>query len=339
MNPQELINPQLTDFAVEDLYIDSKINVVRHGLILDKPDFYYCGQKDPSVAFDPKNKLWHLYFTNTHSGQGCVGHLTSKNIEGKWQEEKPLDLGEFNRCGVEAPGVDFSNGRMHLYIQETHDSPNGNIYWGNSEDGYNFEMKGVALTSDEGTREAGIYDAAIKTINSVAYLLYSAFPFPYVDDDGNRFDGIHGDIALARSLEGSNYGSAWEKLGCIISHEDVPFHNQHDDPNREWGLEGGDLLELKDGSVLLIGVCFLKYAEPCHRQRIFVAHAKNMVGPFRIIGLLTNPCNDWGARENGHPCMVKQNGRIYIFTQVLTSDWRLGLLSVDEEELLNFLNN
>jgi hypothetical protein len=343
-SPLRFTNTQV-DLPFEDYYLDTKLNIIRHGLILEHSDSQPFSYKDPSITFDPIAKIWHMYVTKGHNGWGdekpClkVGHFTAANIEGPWQEAEGIDLNNFSGPGVCAPAVDYQNGKFYMYIQQTWDKPGGHILWGTSEDGERFKFEGCAVTSVPDTSEAGVYDAAVRILKGTAYLIYSGFPFPYRDSSGMEYTGIHGDIYIARSMEGINYGGQWEKVKPILKHEDVPFHNDHTEPDREWGLEGGDIIELSDGSILLAGVAFLKKGQWGYRQRVFVAHAPSPEGPYRTLGILSHPSNDWGANENGHPCLVRHAGRIYVGIQVKKDKWNIGLVSLSEEELLNLVKN
>ncbi len=237
--------------------------------------------------------------------------------------------------GIAAPGVEFYNNRFWLLIQQEFSRPNGNIYTYSSTNGYNFTYEEIALKSIPDSVEAGIYDAAVKTVSGDLYLMYSGFPYPYKDMNNTAYAGIHGDIYLAKCGNVDNTQSEWTRIGSIIKHEDIPFHNGHTAKNREWGLEGCDFIKLEDKSILLTGVCFLKNGRRGHRQRIFVVHAASITSNFKVIGILSNPINDSGATENGHPCMAKVGQDVMIFIQFYKDKrWQIGSLVINETELL-----
>lgn len=230
-----------------------------------------------------------------------------------------------------APGVEFRDGKFYLYIQQNWHKPDIHILWGESENGTNFICKGIALESVAGSQEGGIYDAAVRVLNGQPYLLYSGFPFPYITGEGEKISGIHGDIYLASSQD-EKMGGGWAREGKILGHHEVPFQNQHSHPKYEWGLEGGDLAELIDGSILMAATSFVQDETPGCRQRVFLAWAEKPQGPYQTLGILTNPCN-WSSRENGHPTIVRHDGQIYVFFQTYTTKWRLALASLPESSL------
>jgi hypothetical protein len=145
----------------------------------------------------------------------------------------------------------------------------------------------------------------------------------------------HGDIYLARSLSESWQGP-WQSLGPILTHAAVPFHNQHDDPTYEWGLEGSHIAALPDGRFLLTAVCFLKGNSAGRRQRLFAATANHIEGPYQVHGILMEPTLDgWMSGENGHGYMCAHNGQLHLAFQARQPNgrWHVGLQPFDPAAL------
>jgi hypothetical protein len=125
----------------------------------------------------------------------------------------------------------------------------------------------------------------------------------------------------------------------VLRHEHVWCHNERNADVYEWGLEGAQLLELPDGSVLLNAVCFLPGASPGTRQRVFFAVAQDALGPYEIVGPVLTPIGGHAAGENGHASVVVDGDELTLFFQERSLDdprWRLGLARTnitDDEKL------
>jgi hypothetical protein len=283
----------------------------RRPLLLPAGD--YVDVKDPCPV--RLNGGWHLYGTGAHPGYRYdILHATSAHPQGPWRLHAPARLPGIAGGCVAAPGVIADGRRLHMFLQTEYNRFDGVVEHLVSEDGgATFTHHDTALTSLPGTREAGIYDPHPAEIGGERFLVYSGF-----DRIGRP------DLFLARSTRGG-WDGPWQRLGCVLRHEQVPGHNQHDDPAYEWGLEGGQLLELPDGQVLLTAVCFLAGAPPGDRQRVFLALGPAAAGPYRVVTPLLGPAE--GAGEVGHATAVLHGDELMLFFQERTGDgpWRYGL--------------
>jgi hypothetical protein len=116
----------------------------------------------------------------------------------------------------------------------------------------------------------------------------------------------------------------------LKQHEIAWHHNQPDQPEYEWGIEGAQLLELPNGLILMNAVCFLPYGERGTRQRTFFAYAEDILGPYYSVGPVLNPAPEWEGGENGHSAALIENNMFKLFYQARNSDdhshpWRYGL--------------
>lgn len=120
----------------------------------------------------------------------------------------------------------------------------------------------------------------------------------------------------------SNDGFTWVAL--------PPHHNHRDDPDYEWGIEGGQLVELPDGRVLLNATCFLPTGERGTRQRVFFAIADNVEGPYHSVGPILTPVE---RGENGHSTVIIQDNELVLFYQsrieATSHRWRYGIARCD----------
>jgi hypothetical protein len=300
------------------VFVDANLRAVaqleRTDLTLDTGSF--VAVKDPCpVRLDG---AWHLFGTAVHEGYRYeILHAISPSLSGPWRLLPPAVVPEVPGNCVAAPGVVAEEGRLHMFLQTDYNLFDGRIEHLVSEDaGATFHHEGTALASVPGSAEAGIYDAHPCEVAGERFLVYSAFSIP-----GRP------DIALAHSPSG-RWAGPWERLGPLLRHEEVPGHNQHDDPAYEWGLEAAQLFELPDGRVLLNVVGFQSGAPPGDRQRIFFAHAERARGPFLILGSVLEPPG--GSGEVGHGCVVLDRDRLALFFQerAVGGAWRYGLATV-----------
>ena len=270
----------------------------------------YPDVKDPCPVFD--GRVWHLFGTGCGVPHGVeVLHATAPSLDGPWTEHDPVvlvgadDLIPFP-C---APGVVAEGRRLHMFLQHDFNILGGAIEHLVSRDGgRTFVHRDTAVTSVPGSGEAGVYDPDAAEIGGCRYLTYSAM-------------SVVGqpDLYLARSTTGS-WNGPWERVGCILRHEDVEWHNQVHDDDYEWGLEGPQLTELPDGTVLLTAVCFLADRPRGQRQRLVLAVADRPVGPYELLGPVVEP--EGGLGENGHGTAVVEGGRVRLVYQERAGDGR-----------------
>ncbi len=293
------------------------IPLQRRALLLDGGD--YVALKDPCpVQLDGE---WHLFGTGAHPGYRYdILHATARHPHGPWRVREPSVLPPISGTCVAAPGVISDGRRLHMFLQTEYNLLGGVVEHLVSDDrGATFLHHDTALASVPGTEEAGIYDPHPAEIDGQKYLIYSGFA-----EIGRP------DLFLARSV-GGGWDGPWQRLGCLLRHEHVPGHNQHDDPAYEWGLEGGQVIELPDGRVLLNAVCFLAGAPAGDRQRVFFATAPSLQGPFEVHGPALHPAT--GAGEVGHGAAVVHGGELVLFFQERDGDgpWRYGVATAPVE--------
>jgi hypothetical protein len=172
------------------------------------------------------------------------------------------------------------------------------------------------LTSQPATEEAGIYDPHPTLVHGEACLVYSGF---------SRIG--EPDLYLARSASGG-WDGPWLRLGPVLRHQQVHCHNQRGAADYEWGLEGAQLVELPDGSVLLNAVCFLPRGSAGSRQRVFFATAPDVLGPYEVHGAVVVP--EGGTGENGHATAIIDGDELRLFFQERSEVdglWRYALAS------------
>jgi hypothetical protein len=295
--------------------------------ILESPPFR--DTKDPCPVFD--GAQWHLYGSGGSSitEKWEILHATSEDIDGDWIVQKSAVLRGVSGEHIAAPGVLYEDGLFHMFVQTEFMEPSGTLQYLTSEDGSSFTRVNTALLPIPDSHEAGIYDAHPAVIDGAKYLTYAGFST--LSKDCNLY--------LAKSLT-NEWEGPWERLGVMLDHRDVPFHNQPDDSDYEWGLEGPQLIELSDQSIILNAVCFLRDAERGKKQRVFLSHAKSISGPFTVMQPLILPTEeDWQNGENGHATAILTDGKLRLFFQARSFQaepkWRYGNGKILEQTLLD----
>lgn len=294
--------------------------VTYHGLLYTPQR--YPDVKDPSPVFD--GARWHLFGTGCGLPGGAeVLHVTAPALSGPWREEPPpILLGVDHIRNACAPGVVVEGPRLHLFLQEEFNVLGGRIEHLVSVDGgATFLCHRSALRSDPRRGEAGIYDPDPAEIGGGRYLTYA----------GMSVVG-QPDLYLARSRKGS-WDGPWTRLGCILDHARVPCHNQIGTADYEWGLEGPQLLELPGGGILLTAVCFLPDRPVGHRQRLLLAVAEQVTGPYVVLGAAVEPSGPLQSGENGHgTAVLGRDGLIHLVYQERGGDglpWRILRATVE----------
>ncbi len=194
------------------------------------------------------------------------------------------------------------------------------------------------MPSLPGTDEAGLFDAHPAIIDGQPLLTYAAMS---ADLTGLRWDWdtyaatVRGpDVFLAESTSGT-WNGPWQRRGCILRQEQVPFHVQPGGADYEWGLEGPQLLSLPGGWVLLTAVAFVRGRRGT-RQRVFLAVSRSPLGPYSILGMTLEPRGDgWESGEVGHATSVTDGDRLWITYQARAASpgpadegearWRFGV--------------
>ena len=291
----------------------------------------YRDIKDPCPVFD--GNVWHVYGSGGSSQVEVweILHVTASSPDGPWSEPEPARLhGSFGER-MAAPGVvfDYDQKLFHMFIQSDFMSLDTTVEHFISDDGVEFDHIATILHSLPGTEEAGIYDPHPAEIQGKKYITYSGCP-----EMGKP------DLYLAQSTSGSWYGP-WERVGKILSHEEVPFHNQRGSEGYEWGLEGSQLAQLPNGKVVLIAVCFMAENKPGTKQRVFLASSEKVEGPYIPTEPLLEP-NQHGltSGENGHAAVAFYNNSLYLYFQARTAledstqnVWRYGYATYELSDL------
>jgi hypothetical protein len=305
--------------------IEQMLDIVRHGYLYEPRR--YPDVKDPAPVFD--GDRWHLFGTGCGVPHGVeILHLTAPAVTGPWREEPPPRLHGVNRIRFpSAPGVAAEGGQLHLFLQHDFNVLGGRIERLVSDDGgVTFVRRGVGLKSHRRSGEAGVYDPDPAEVRGERYLTYAAM-------------SVVGqpDLYLARSRTRS-WDGPWERLGCILDHVRVPCHNQIGTADYEWGLEGPQLLELPGSTALLLtAVCFLPDRPPGHRQRLLLAVAREVTGPYVVLGAVVEPSGPHGEGENGHGTAVLDEGMVHLVYQERAGDgrpWRYMRATVEPAALL-----
>jgi hypothetical protein len=287
----------------------------------------YTQIKDPCPVFD--GRKWHIFGTAQKKIEAFwTFHATAANLEGPWKLEEPIKMERLHipadvpNVGVCAPGVVYNEESevFHLFTQTHFDQLGGAINHLISRDGQVFQTTGLVIESKPGTKQAGVYDPHPAVINGKKYIVYSGYPKPG-----------HGDLYLLES-ESDSWHGPWIEQGIILCHEDIHWHhNQHDQHDYEWGIEGAQLIQLPSGKVLLNAVCFLPDVTlpRSKRQRIFFAIADNVYGPYRSLGPVLDPGdNHWESGENGHAAGVvidKELKLVYQARAPHAENWSYGI--------------
>ena len=115
----------------------------------------------------------------------------------------------------------------------------------------------------------------------------------------------------------------------------------------ESAAEGPQLLELPDGKVLLNATCFIEEGRRGTRQRVFLAIADHVRGPYVSIGPVlptTEPdIPEWENGENGHASAIVCDDELYLFYQARSqaveepkeaNPWRYGIAVFKIEDIL-----
>ena len=274
----------------------------RHGPLVIASDVRQV--KDPCPVFDGRS--WHLFGSVWTTGvDGCaILHAQADSIEGPYVQPEAVVLVGVSGPQVAAPGVIHDGVLFHMFVQTAFSKFGGTIEHLVSVDGVRFDRADTALTSDPAAGESCIYDPQPAIINGDLYLAFAA-----ATTLGQP------ELHVCRSSSGT-WNGPWERLGPIVRQTDVPFHNKVGCWRYEWGLEGPQLVQLPTGDVLLLGVCFLGDGRVGTRQRVFVAVAESLLGPYRMLGTMLDPGPDqWERGENGHAGAAMVDGRLMVVYQ------------------------
>jgi hypothetical protein len=219
-----------------------------------------------------------------------------------------------------APAVTFdpNENSLIMTIQEACFELGGSIQLFKSKDGTKFEHQTTIIKPTPEFGQLGTYDphhSIIKTRDSNGKVIG--------ETKVCLFTGINrvglGNVNLIETTNSWNGG--WVTRGCVLNASQVAeHHNQDDDPNREWCVEGEQLLELDESIVkpevyerygkrpiyILNAVGFYPSREDYTlelgtRQHNFFAASFNYAGDFQSLGPL-HPYSKF--KEAGHGTLI-----------------------------------
>jgi hypothetical protein len=306
---------------------------------------HFKDAKDPCIVFD--GTVWHLFGSggSVKKEEWQILHATAPDIVGPWTEMPPAQLIGLSGPRVAAPGVVYDTvGKLfHMVIQEDFIGLGGGVEYLVSSDGNVFTKMNTLLAPMANSDEAGLYDPHFSLIGNKKYLIYSGIPALMTYD---RPFTPQPDIYLAESST-ALWTGPWKRQKKILSHDHIAWHhNRREHPDYEWGIEGPQLMELPDGSVLLNATCFIEEGKRGTRQRVFFAHAKVPDGPYESFGpVLSDRENEWESGENGHATVHIKDNILYLFYQARSSknsdpasnNWQYGLALYKVEDIINFI--
>jgi hypothetical protein len=300
--------------------------------------------KDPSVVqIQDGTFMMYASVGNSKEQSWLVGRFAAPTLDGIWQELEPAEFHDLSGPQLCAPAVmyDLVDGKplWTMYIQTACFEEGGVIALATSADGHHFYGQPQPLATRESTDAAanpiiGVYDVGVSTITQgteeLLCMLYS----------GYRRVGC-GDIYISTKKKDA---LEWSTGQCLITQEDVPFHNRPDYEHFEWGLEGAKLVQFADDCYLIIGVCFMPLPDGYlgTRQRVFFAVSDKPEGPYKPVGMPFIPSQENNRGENGHPDLLIVNDSVEIIYQERAGDgmpWYLRSASFNMEELHSFLRD
>ena len=296
--------------------------------------------KDPCIAYD--GTLWHIYGSggSVKNEAWRILHATAPDIKGPWTEIEPAVLNGVYGPHVAAPSVvyDFTDKLFHMAVQKDFTTTGTGIEYLVSADGQQFTWMKTIL-DPEGDAEAGLYDPQFCEVQGEKYLVYAGMPGKMTYD---RPFTPQPDAYLAKSTSGF-WAGPWERVTKILSHDDIAWHhNTRESPDYEWGIEGPQILELPDGSVLMNATCFIEEGPRGTRQRVFFAIADSVEGPYKSIGpVLDARDQEWEDGENGHASAWVVGNDVYLFYQArrasdpdpTNNNWQYGIAVFPVEDI------
>ncbi|MES2216431.1 MAG: hypothetical protein V4481_04000 [Patescibacteria group bacterium] len=304
---------------------------------------HFKDAKDPCVVFDGVG--WHIYGSGGSVSKETwqILHATAPDIEGPWKEEEPVALLGIDGPHVAAPSVYFDqvDCLFHMAVQKDFMSIGGSIEYLVSANGKTFTRMSTILDPIGGTSEAGLYDPHFSLIGNSRYMAYSGIPAVMTYD---RPFVPQPDVYLAKS-DRNLWSGPWQRVRKILDHEQISWHhNKREHPDYEWGIEGPQLVELPDGSILLNATCFIEEGRRGTRQRVFFAHSLTVDGTYTSLGpVLSERDAEWESGENGHATVFIKDTIVYLFYQARSqsnpeptqNNWHYGLALFRVEDVIN----
>lgn len=259
--------------------------------------------KDPNLVRRPDGG-WVMYASVGRSAtqDWLIGRFVADTRAGPWVETEAVRLEGLSGPTVCAPAVVPEDDGWVMYIQTGCFEPGAHIATARSRDGSAFTVAEAAVPADG---HALVYDAGAREVvhegRRLRVLLYTA-----CDRVGR------GDL-WGRTLD----DDGWSAPRLVLAESAVPFHNHPDAPDREWALEGAEVVQIGEGLYLLVGVCFLPTGPRGTRQRVFLAAAREPLGPYVPMGC---PIAPQGAGETGHPSAVVDGDELHLLYQERAGD-------------------
>lgn len=263
--------------------------------LLDYPRWPEHDVKDPCPVFARGG--WHLFVSGGHDEyRGWnMAHFVSADIAGPYSLQSKGGI-VHQGFHISGPGVIYDVGKFHVLVQTDYAHPGGDIVYATSDNGDDWSVPEIVLSSLPGTFEAGIYDAHPSRVDGICVLTYAAFPEP-------NGTAPQPDIHYATA---DRWSGPWVRLGPLLRHEQVVLHNRRDHHDYEWGLEGPQVLELPSGRILLTFVSFVDGPRGT-RQRLRHAIADRLGSPFIVIEPQIAPV---AGGENGHGVTLNVEGSL-----------------------------
>jgi hypothetical protein len=297
--------------------------------------------KDPAVIqLADGSLMMYASIGNSFEQHWQVGRFIADKVDGQWQEVAPVTFENIWGPQLCAPAVTYEvvGGQpiWTMYVQTACFEENGVIAVATSTDGQHFVGSDQPVFTKDSVINPpapviGVYDVAHSELNhqnqELDCMIFS----------GYRRIGC-GDLYMSFK---SDADEKWSEAKCVLSQEDVPFHNHPGLESFEWGLEGAKLVQLAHDCYIIIGVCFLPMPHSFlgSRQRVFMAAATSPEGPFKPLGLLFEPIEQPSRTgENGHPDTFIQDGKLWVIYQERTGNnqpWHLRSAAFEIEALIN----
>lgn len=333
------------DNYLPNLFPQSANNLLLEVTRLPQHREFHYEIKDPSVVEVADDKyMMFASVGNSVTQTWLVGRFEARHPEGPWMELEPAKFINLEGPQLCAPAVTLIEEggiqRWFMYIQTACFAADGVIALATSEDGETFYGQPQALISRESidnapTNVIGVYDVGYSELThggqELECIVYS----------GYRRVGC-GDIYMSTRTKGAN---EWGRGQCILSQENVPFHNNPDYEYFEWGLEGAKIVQVADDCYIMIGVCFLPKPDGFlgTRQRVFFAVTSSLDKPFMPINTPFEPTGFEGKfGENGHPDTLIIDDTLYIIYQERHGHgqpWHLRSARYSLNELAGYFSN
>ena len=303
----------------------------------------YYEIKDPSIVQTDANAyMMFASVGNSIEQHWKVGRFVAADPFGVWREIESVQFHKLSGPQLCAPAVEYAvvagQPTWTMYIQTACFEENGVIAFATSTDGLHFYGQPKVVASRDSIEQGivpiiGVYDVGTSEIK------YQGESYHCVLFSGYRRVGC-GDLYLSVK---KSHESEWGRGVCILSQEDVPFHNHPEYEHFEWGLEGAKIIQLAEDRFALIGVCFLPKPHEFlgTRQRVFFATASTPFGPFTPVGMPIEPQqNEWNTGENGHPDTLLINNQLVVVYQERAGNaypWHLRITSYDVNQFSDWM--